>query len=107
VFSVDVSAQPHAVPCPYFISQTPQRAKQVTPHSPAYIGGGSKGERLSVAAACTDLYWGEKAAGKEGDEKESKEMKLDQLVVPGLEITLIRGNQGKEMHATGGSLSSN
>lgn len=68
----------------------------MTPCSLAYIGRGSKAERLSVAAVCTDLYQGEKAAGKEGEEKESKEMKMDQLVVPGLEITLIRGNQGKK-----------
>lgn len=71
----------------------------MTPCSLAYIGGGSKAEWLSVAAVCTDLYQGEKAAGKEGEEKESKEMKMDQLVVPGLEITLIRGNQGKKKNA--------
>lgn len=57
--------------------------------------GGSEGERLSSAAARADLYWGEKAAGRKEAEKESKEMKLDQLLVPGLEILSLEGTKGK------------
>lgn len=56
---------------------------------------GSKGKRLSLAAACADLYWGEKAAGRKEAVSESKEMKLDQLVVPGLAILSLEGNQGE------------
>lgn len=57
--------------------------------------GGSEGERLSSPAARTDLYWWEKAAGRKEAEKESKEMKLDQLLVPGLEILSLEGTKGK------------
>lgn len=57
---------------------------------------GSKGELPSLAAACADLYWWDKAAGRERSREGIKRDETGSTACAQTGKTLIRGNQGEK-----------